>query len=219
MPSHHLNQCWKFEWNFRYLIFQIISVTDGWVISCELALKWMSLDLTDDKSTLVQVMAWCRQAASHYLSQCWPRSLSPYGVTRLQWVNSLYWIFFIWGCSMFLLIFRCTGMNWQYTIGTLRVFSICRLTLYGSSGFFSLNIYFITELSLNSSNAGDRIFWLCESIPCLLLMYWLLKSSEHQQAWYWLWRTDNMYFCSSVNFINLGQAKSKMRFKMWIYLL
>ena len=47
----------------------------------------MPLDLTDDKSTLVQVMAWCRQATSHYLSQCWPRSLSPYGVTRLQWVN------------------------------------------------------------------------------------------------------------------------------------
>ena len=28
----------------------------------------MPLDLTDDKSTLVQVMAWCRQATSHYLS-------------------------------------------------------------------------------------------------------------------------------------------------------
>ena len=28
-------------------------------------------------------MAWC-----HYLSQCWPRSLSPYGVTSPQWVNS-----------------------------------------------------------------------------------------------------------------------------------
>ena len=47
----------------------------------------MLLDLTDDKSTLVQVMAWCRQATSHYLSQCWPRSLSPYGVTRPQWVK------------------------------------------------------------------------------------------------------------------------------------
>ena len=33
-------------------------------------------------------MAWCRQATSHYLSQCWPRSLSPYDVTRTQWVNS-----------------------------------------------------------------------------------------------------------------------------------
>ena len=85
----------KFEWNFRYLIFQIISVIDGRVISCELALWWMSLDLTDEKTTLVQVMAWCHQATrhqalSHYLSQCWPRSLWPYGVTRPQSVNSLW---------------------------------------------------------------------------------------------------------------------------------
>ena len=32
-------------------------------------------------------MAWCRQATSHYLSQCWPRSMSPYGVTRPQWIK------------------------------------------------------------------------------------------------------------------------------------
>ena len=77
----------KFEWNLRYLIFKWISVIDGWGISCEIALIWMSLDWTDDQSTLVQVMAWCCQATSHYLSQCWLRSLSPYGVTRPQWVK------------------------------------------------------------------------------------------------------------------------------------
>ena len=44
-------------------------------------------NLTDDKSTLVQVMAWCHQATSHYLSQYWPSSMSPYGVTRPQWVK------------------------------------------------------------------------------------------------------------------------------------
>ena len=62
-------------------------MTDGWGISCELALRWMSLDLIDENSTLVQVMAWCRQAASPYLSQWWPRSLLPFGVTRPQWVK------------------------------------------------------------------------------------------------------------------------------------
>ena len=49
----------------------------------------MPHDLTDDKSTSVQIMAWCRQATSHYLNQCWPRSPTPYGITRPQWVNSL----------------------------------------------------------------------------------------------------------------------------------
>ena len=47
----------------------------------------MPRDLTDDNSTLVQVMAWCRQATSHYLSQCWPSSMSPYSVTRPQWLE------------------------------------------------------------------------------------------------------------------------------------
>ena len=61
-------------------------MTDSWVTSCEIPLSWISLNLTD-KSTLVQVMAWCRQATSHYLNQCWPRSMSPYGITRPQWVN------------------------------------------------------------------------------------------------------------------------------------
>ena len=50
-------------------------------------LSWMSLNLTGDKSTLVQVMAWCRQATSHYLKHCWHRSMSPYGVTRPQYVK------------------------------------------------------------------------------------------------------------------------------------
>ena len=30
---------------------------------------------------------WYRQATSHYLSQCWPRSMSLCGVTRPQWVK------------------------------------------------------------------------------------------------------------------------------------
>ena len=81
---------WRLEWNFKLAVFKLILVTDGWGIFCETTLRWMSLDLTDDKSTLVQVMAWCRQATSHYLIQCWFRSLTPYGVTRPQWVNQTY---------------------------------------------------------------------------------------------------------------------------------
>ena len=60
----------KFEWKFRYIIFKRILLIDGWGISCKNSLIWMSLDFTDNQSTWVQVMAWCRQAASHYLSQC-----------------------------------------------------------------------------------------------------------------------------------------------------
>ena len=56
------------------------------------------------------------------------------------------------------------------------------------------------DLSFNSSDAGEGIFRLWGSIPWLL-MPWLLKSPEHQQSWYWLCWTDNMYCCFRVNFI------------------
>ena len=36
-----------------------------------------------DKSLLVQVMAWCRQATSHYLIQCWPRFMASPGHNEL----------------------------------------------------------------------------------------------------------------------------------------
>ena len=69
-----------------WIIFMLILVIDG-CISCEIIVRWISLDLTDEKSTLVQVMRWCLQATSHYLSQCWPRSMSPCFVSRPQWVK------------------------------------------------------------------------------------------------------------------------------------
>ena len=59
-------------------------------MSCEIALAWMPQILTDDKSTLVLVMALCRQATSHYLSQYWLRSMSPYGITRPIWVEYIH---------------------------------------------------------------------------------------------------------------------------------
>ena len=55
--------------------------------SSEIALSWILQILTNKKSTLVQVMAWCCQAPSHCLSQWWSRSQSPCAVTRPQWVN------------------------------------------------------------------------------------------------------------------------------------
>ena len=81
----------KFEWNLIHAICKQILVIDDSGISCEIALIRMSLDFTDDQSTLVQAMAWCCQATSHYLSQCWPRSLLSYGVTRPQCAKEIRW--------------------------------------------------------------------------------------------------------------------------------
>ena len=101
----------RFQFNFREVIFKLNLVNGGWGISYEIALRWMPLDLTDDKSTLVQVMAWCCQASSHYLSQYWPRSMSPNGVTRPQWVKislmNLVHEYCHWLQNCLHLIFKC----------------------------------------------------------------------------------------------------------------
>ena len=56
--------------------------------------RWKCLSVTLLYSTLlVQVMAWCCLITSHYLSQCWPRSMSPYGVNKLQWVNTFLYFY------------------------------------------------------------------------------------------------------------------------------
>ena len=81
---------------FKCIIFKLIMQNTSFRAHCEIALMWMPQNFTDEKSTLVRVMAWCRQATSHYMSLCRPRSLSPYGVTRPQWVNTLWLSDAIW---------------------------------------------------------------------------------------------------------------------------
>ena len=81
-PNHYLNQCWHIMSNVQWhpLVKHFIKISHGPKNrSYDNALKWMPQDLTDDKSPQVQVMAWCHQAASHYLSWCWLRSMLPYG--------------------------------------------------------------------------------------------------------------------------------------------
>ena len=85
----------------------------GWGIFCKIALRWMSMDLTDDKSTLVQVMAWCRQAPSHYLSQCWHRYMWPYDVTRPQWVEEIPLFHY---CDFMWLKITVKSCNISYTV-------------------------------------------------------------------------------------------------------
>ena len=60
----------RFDFDFRYAIFSLILVINGWGVFCEIALRWMLLDvshLTYDKSTLVglvlaQVIGWANVA-------------------------------------------------------------------------------------------------------------------------------------------------------------
>ena len=72
---------------FKTAISNLVLLIGIFTSSKDNALRWMPRDLTNDKSTLVQVMACCHQATGHYLSQCWPSFILPYDVTRPQWVK------------------------------------------------------------------------------------------------------------------------------------
>ena len=60
-----------------FIYFLLVS----WDLLMANAFRWISQDLTDDKSTLVQVMAWCRQTTNHYLAQWSLKFMWSYGVT------------------------------------------------------------------------------------------------------------------------------------------
>ena len=65
------------HWPLDDILKLQFSISFHWLVSSKNnALGWMPKDLTDDRSTLVQVMAWCRQATSHCLTPCWPSSMS-----------------------------------------------------------------------------------------------------------------------------------------------
>ena len=57
--------------------------------------NWPAMNATRPYRWLAEVMAWCWPATSHYLSQYWPSSMSPNGVTRPQWVK---WIWCSFAC-------------------------------------------------------------------------------------------------------------------------
>ena len=113
---------WKFDWNFRN-VFNLTLMPE---VYHEIALKWMSLDLTNDKSTPTQVTAWCHHASNHYPSQCWPRALLPFDISRPQWVkHHIQWKTLdpytqcqIWDpdfdVHLKLLTHRCTNHGWSF---------------------------------------------------------------------------------------------------------
>ena len=107
----------RFGCNYEYSKFNLALQSDIFRSSYDKALRWMSRDLTDDKSTSVQVMAWCRQATSHYPSQYWPRSMSPYGVTRPQWVKDSICI------AKFFVLQLVIPWNQKQNIGLIQAYS------------------------------------------------------------------------------------------------
>ena len=82
--------------NFTRVFFKLISQIYILRTCLKICLRWVSQNPIDfffyNQSTLVQVilMPWWCQATSHYLSQRWPQSMPPYGITKPQWVINVW---------------------------------------------------------------------------------------------------------------------------------
>ena len=77
-----LDHCiWMFGWNLRQVLFKLILVIHVWGVFLWILPCGCHWTVTDDKSTILQVMAWCRKATSHFLDQWWPCSVSPNVIT------------------------------------------------------------------------------------------------------------------------------------------
>ena len=74
-------------------------------------------------------MAWCPQATSHCLSQCWPISMLPYGIIRPQWDK---WDQPYMMCSQVLLVAcylkKITKLFLKCHVEVQYLFAICSVT-------------------------------------------------------------------------------------------
>ena len=128
----------RIEWHSRKVILNQANLRYGW------------LDLT-----LVQIMACCCQAmaTSHFLGQCSPISMSPYGITRPQWVNKLSLLSLP---KFFVNIFQA----WYHKMLLLPRKYISKYCLQSSNYFHQTSIChkLITSVSLWSDEAGS--WWM-----------------------------------------------------------
>ena len=98
--SHYPNQCWP-----RSMSLYGVS-RPQWV---NISPKYTRKGPFDNKSSLFQAMTCRCLAMKHYLKHCWPRSLSPYGITGPKRVtvkplievapNPKTWLLLVLACS------------------------------------------------------------------------------------------------------------------------
>ena len=71
--------------NVENIILKLIIESTSMGTYCEIALKWMPRNVTNDKSTLLLVMAWCQQATSHYLAPLLSNRISVIHGSRINY--------------------------------------------------------------------------------------------------------------------------------------
>ena len=95
--SPGLNQCWtnavywtirnKLQWDLNRNSCIFIQENAFKNVVWKMATILSRPQCVNDMSIVVPVMVQNCQAPSHYLNQCWRRSIMPYGITQPHWVK------------------------------------------------------------------------------------------------------------------------------------
>ena len=115
-------------------------------------------------------MAWCHQATSHYLSQCWPRYMWPYGMARSHTFWSIFPSSFKMGfvnCSTYgsyiphiILVIASVFeavLFFQSISEAIMLDSWCRMKLWSKLALVLLSWHFVWKLVLHNINVhGQR---------------------------------------------------------------
>ena len=167
--------------DFKNSIFNFVSLTGICRTSYANTLRWMPRDLSNGKSTLVQVMA-----TSHYLSQCWPRSMSPNGIIRPQWVKVINKpiLFRVVDCHSASCITLIYGQNWLVPIFNKHT-TECKLrdqSVYAPSQWemaLQCNAIYCNAISHRLGAYND---WSLKTMCMSLRVYCFMKTSMSSES-------------------------------------
>ena len=115
-----------------------------------------------DQSTFVQVMTWCHHATSHYLNQCWPRSVKSY------WSISLMKGHFNFFFKMTSILCQPHWVEDKY----LKYFPV-----YESSR----RLHVIYDCAW-----GNKLVIIEESLLIITDLWWLIRRIHSWNQWIWL---------------------------------
>ena len=170
----------------------------------------MPQNLTDEKPTLVQVMTWCCQATSHRLNQCWLRPVSPYGVTRPQWIK---WFYpcpsqlkhnvMLYMFCLSILLSLCSSLihisHRHWLCHEYLLLIIARLWVF---------LYIVKALEFNSLWPSDTIWWQRSGSTLVQVMACCLTAPSYYLNHCWLiiskvqWHSPEGNFTSDTSAMN-----------------
>ena len=149
------------------MVFRFILAIDGWDISHEISFRWMSLEFTDYKSTLLQVMAWCHQATSHSLPEPMLTQISVCHMVSLGHSEL--------SASALEMLQSCTepSVCWSQEISNHHwmelVWSTVKIYLYFLS-FFDTNLVHLKTMEFHISFFSCRYCNKSSTISCVISM-------------------------------------------------